>query len=522
MCLLQVCIAILFLAVCVQWVSSEYRYKIRGPPPPPRPPPIPQYVKKWQNGPRGPPPSRQRPIPVHMPHSHKIPLGHPGVSRPIAPPVRNFWKNSQINNFRPPQEKPFLSSPQIGGNIKTKDLDYHIHTNAIPTHTNPIKQVGEKGPIHTIPAPNLSLADKPAVLDEIRKEIPKPHYAPILQSPLQSPNHQYQVTESSEPSYHNQYKQFKLQQPFYQDISGLEAQTSAHKAEQAAVQHPQNLDFKNPNFNFDQQFQLQQNDQASQISDAQISPHELYELLQQNQQPQLLESFKIPVVQQQQQQQFQEQLQQQQISDYQILLNNQQGDKTKSFYDQLQQQQVQPEYHSFNYDEQHHKNAQISGVSVGADYNLEPAADSSELIHTAVARNPNDQTAQAQYVQQYFEIKDESGVDNYVEPDAKSSQDQQNTENSVDAAQSDVISSAFYSTLPNRQAAEALASLQAAGKVNSKTKNQQVEAHHRTPLTIYIPENEQTKNERKEQKDSSLEKQENQSSYGNRIKKKRN
>lgn len=384
-------------------------------------------------------------------------------------------------------------------------MDYHIHTNAIPTHTNPIKQVGEKGPIHTIPAPNLSLADKPAVLEEIRNDIPKQLYTPILQTP----NHQYQVTESSEPLYHNQFKQFKLQQPFYQDISGLEAQTSAHKAEQAAMQHAQNFDLKNPAHNFEQ-FPLQQNEQ---ISEAQISPHELYELLQQNQQQQqLLESYKVPIIQQPQ---FQQQ------QDYQVLINAQQGDTSKaSFYDQLQQQ-TQPEYHSFNYEEQHHKNA---GVSVGADYNLEPAADSSELIHTAVARNPNDQTAQTQYSQQYFEIKDESGTDNYVESDAKNSQDQQNTENAVDASQSDVVTSAFYSTLPNRQAAEALASLQAAGKVNSKTKNhQQVEAHQRTPLTIYIPDGEQSKNDNNNgQKDNSAEKQENQSSYGHRIKKKRN
>lgn len=490
--------------MCIQWVSSEYRYKIRGPPQPPRPPPIPQYVKKWQN-PRGPPPSRQRPIPVHMPHSHKIPLGLSAATRPIAPPVRNFWKNSQINNYRIPQEKPFHSSPQIGP-TKTKELDYHIHTNAIPTHTNPIKQVGEKGPIHTIPAPNLSLADKPAVLEEIRQEIPKPHYNPIVQ------NHQYQVTESSDTPYHNQYKHFKLQQPFYQDISGLEAQTSAHKAEQAAVHHPQSFDLKNP---LDQQFQLQQNEHGSQISDAQLSPHELYDLLQQNQQPQLLESFKYPVIQQQQQ-----------LPDYQALLNAQ-GASKLSFYDQLpQQQQVPPEYHSFNYEEQHQKTSQIPGVSVGADYNLEPAADSSELVHTTVARNPNDQTAQAQFVQQYFDVKEESGTDNYVETDAKSYQEQQqNTENSVDAqTQNDVISSAFYSTLPNRQAAEALASLQAAGKINNKTKNQQkIETHHqRSPLTIYIPEN-QKNNEGKEQKENFKEEQENhQSSYGNRIKKKRN
>lgn len=442
-----------------------------------------------------------------MPHSHKIPIGLPSGPRPVAHPVRNFWKNSQINSFRVPQEKPFLSSPQINA-IKTKELDYHIQTNAIPTHTNPIKQVGEKGPIHTIPAPNLSLADKPAIIEEVRKEIPKQQsYTPLFQTQ----NHQYQVTESSEPSYHSHLKQFKLQQPFYQDISGLEAQTSAHKAEQAAVQHQQhNFDLKTPTLNFEQQFQLQQSPEV------QIPPHELYELLQQNQQSQILDNFKFPVAQQPQ---FQQQFLQQQIPDYQVLLNTQQGEKTEiGFYDQ-QQQQVQPEYHSFNYEEQHQKNA---GVSVGANYNLEPAADSSELVHTAVVRNPNDQTAQAQYVQQYFDTREESGSDNYVEPDAKNSQDQQNTENSVDAVQSDVISSAFYSTLPNRQAAEALASLQAAGKINSKTKNQQrqkVEAHHKTPLTIYIPENEQQMKIENGQNGGSNGEHENESSYGNRIKK---
>lgn len=448
-----------------------------------------------------------------MPHSHKIPIGLSSAPRPVAPPVRNFWKNSQINSFRAPQEKPFLSSPSIN-TIKTKELDYHIQTNAIPTHTNPIKQVGEKGPIHTIPAPNLSLADKPAVLEEVRKDFPKQHlYTPLLQTQ----NHQYQVTESSEPSYHNSLKQFKLQQPFYQDISGLEAQTSAHKAEKAAVQQQHNFELNTPALNFEQQFQLQQNDlfknqgvHQGQVSEVQIPPHEFYELLHQNQQPQILDNFKFP------QQQFQQQFLQQPIPDYQVLLNTQQGEKPEAgIYDQLRQG-VEPEFHSFNYEEQHQKNA---GVSVGADYNLEPAADSSEQVHTAVARNP-----EAQYVQQYFDTRDEGGSDNYVESDANS-QDKHKAENSVDETQGDVITSAFYSTLPNRQAAEALASLQAAGKLNSKTKNQQrqtTEAHQKTPLTIYIPDGDQMKSEKKGPNDGSKEEQESHSSYGNRIKKKRN
>lgn len=344
----------------------------------------------------------------------------------MAPPVRNFWNKGSV--FRAPQEKPFLSSPQING-LKAKEVDYHVHTNAIPTHANPIKQVGEKGPIHTIPAPNLSLADKPAVLEEARKEVPK-FYTPVFQTQ----NHQYQVTEPTEPSYNH------FKQPYYQDIPGLEAQTSAHKAEQAAVKP------------LEQHFQQNQ-----------IPPHELYELLQQTQQ--------IP------QQQF----------DYQIVLNANQGEKAEGFFDQ-----VQPEYHSFNYEEQQ----KHPGISVGADYNLEPAADSSE-IHQVMARNPNDQMAQAQYVQQYFDRREESTSDNYVEQEDKT-QDGKNLE----TTQSDVITSAFYSTLPNRQAAEALASLQAAGQ------QRQAEVRQQTPLTIYIPDKEE-ENEGDEQRED----------YGNRIKK---
>lgn len=162
--------AILFIAVCcLKIVSAEYnRYKLRGPPAPPRPPPVPQYAKKRIHPPsRGPPPIRSRPIPVHMPPAYKIPMGVPQGPRPVAPPVRNFWKNTQtkIGNFR--EKKPFVSSPTVNN---VQEFDYQLQTNNIPV--SPIKQVGEKGPIHTIPAPNLSLADKPIVVEEVCNELP--------------------------------------------------------------------------------------------------------------------------------------------------------------------------------------------------------------------------------------------------------------------------------------------------------------------------------------------------------------
>lgn len=508
--LFQIYVAILVTICSLKVVSGEYRFKVRGPPTPPRPPPVPQYAKKWLHQHQHPSrsqPTRHRPIPVHMPPSYKIPMGMPQGPRPVAQPVRNFWKNTQSKtNFRvQPSEKPFLSSPAV----KAQEFDYHLQTNNIPTHAIPIKQVGEKGPIHTIPAPNLSLADKPIVVEEVRseKQHQQFHTASLPQNRpefQQQQLHQYQVTESSEPNLGKLYGGLDGFYTVNQDLSGLQAQTSVHKAEAAAMLNlnlPQGSNFNQPGI-----FKGQP------IPEQQLSGNDAYQLLNVYPQShqQILDSFKLTELQQlqlqqhylQQQQQQEQKLQlQQPISTYKTPLGNSQlSDKQEQeFYEQLQQirqetQNTQPEYHSFNYEEQHQKNKQTQDVSslVTADYSLEPAADSSEIVHSTVARNPNEALAQAQYIQQYFDTRTDSSSDNNVEPDVKTKQTQ---ESDVDQTQSDIITSAFYATLPSRQAAEALASLQAAGKINSKNRNQQVVNNEQQPSThIYIQESNSSEN----------------------------
>lgn len=507
----QIHVAILVALCSLQIVSAEYRFKVRGPPTPPRPPPVPQYAKKWQHQHQHPSrsqPNRHRPIPVHMPPSYKIPMGIPQGPRPVAQPVRNFWKNTQSKtNFRvQPSEKPFLSSPAV----KAQEFDYHLQTNNIPTHAIPIKQVGEKGPIHTIPAPNLSLADKPIVVEEVRSEKQhqqfhtaslqqnRPEFQQKQQQQQQQHLHQYQVTESNEPNAGKLYGGLDGYYTVNQDLSGLQAQTSVHKAEAAAML---NLNLpQGSNFNQEGVYKGQQ------IPEQQIPGNDAYQFLNVYTQPhqQILDSLKLTDMQQlqlqqhylQQHQQEQKlQLQQQPLSTYKTPGNPEVSDKQEQeFYEQIQQlrqesQNIQPEYHSFNYEEQHQKNKQTQDVSslVTADYSLEPAADSSEIVHATLARNPNEALAQAQYIQQYFDTRTDSTSDNIVEPDVKTKQTQ---ESDSDQTQSDIITSAFFATLPSRQAAEALASLQAAGKINSKNRNQQdVSNDQQQPSThIYIQE----------------------------------
>lgn len=122
---------LILLSVCTILKAEPPRYNIRAPPAQFhfRGPPNKQFAKKWAQPPRGVNgPMRPRPqssIPVHMPYGHKIPMGIQGVpSRPISPPVRAFWKNTQNNLKFPMIEKPhqlpqllkkqpFISAPSV-------------------------------------------------------------------------------------------------------------------------------------------------------------------------------------------------------------------------------------------------------------------------------------------------------------------------------------------------------------------------------------------------------------------------
>lgn len=111
---------LILLSIC-SILKAEYpRYNIRTPPAQYhyRVPQNKQFAKKWHQPHRGgPAPIRSRPltqIPVHMPLSHKIPMGFPSVSpRPVSPPVRSFWKNTQNQMKFPVIEKPHQIPQQV-------------------------------------------------------------------------------------------------------------------------------------------------------------------------------------------------------------------------------------------------------------------------------------------------------------------------------------------------------------------------------------------------------------------------
>ncbi|XP_018569394.1 probable basic-leucine zipper transcription factor Q [Anoplophora glabripennis] len=521
-------ILLILLSSCTLLRAEYPRHKMRGPPHPSRIPPSKQFAKKWyqqtQHPPRG--PIRSRPIPVHMPPSHKVPIGVPQAPpRAVSLPVRNFWKNTQANNIKlpqekpyiPPQEKPFLAAPSI----TSQELDYHIQTNNIPTtHTNPIKQVGEKGPIHTIPAPNLSLRDKPIVVEEVKYQH-KPTYQHLEQK------HQYQVTEQPEPPtksklYRGQHQliqqqqilpqhlyqqqlqqqqqiqqslqqqqQQQMQQSLQQQIQQslqqqkqkqLQQEQFLHSLQKQVEIHPQQVYYTTDPVNLPQTLNLpaQKNPQGDIYIGSQPNP-ELYKLIgaAYPQQPQV----KIEETQQS----FYQPQKAQQVPNYQALLSQQlfQADQQnfeqhlrpadqKNFAQHLRPADntnvaldkvgFEPEFHSFNYDEQAHQKSQ-KGLSkeqlsslVTAAYSLDSNVPSME------SRNSIDPLAQAQLIQNYFNTRSDV-EENDVEPDAKpSAVEKTEPEEKI---KEDLMSSSYFSSLPNKEAAERLAHLQAAGKVNS-------------------------------------------------------
>lgn len=436
-----------------------------------------------------------------MPPTHKIPMGIPQAPpRSVSLPVRSFWKNTQSNNIKipqekpyiPPHEKPFLAAPSIS----SQELDYHIQTNSIPTtHTNPIKQVGEKGPIHTIPAPNLSLKDKPIVVEEVKYQ----HKLPYNNI---EPTHQYQVTELPEPLtkgklYRGQQQllqqqqilpqQLYQQQPIHQSLQQqqhqqlqqqqLQQQQLQQLQQEQFLQHglqkqvevlPQQVYYTTDTINLPPTLNLptQKLPQGDIYIGSQLNP-ELYKLIgtAYPQQPQ------IQV--QETQQKFYQPKKQQQVPNYQALLAQQLFQPEQPSFEQLKPDDsdrsasekisFEPEFHSFNYDEQAHQKIQ-KGLSKEQLSSLVTAAYSLNSNTPSISsRNSLDPLAQAQLIQNYFDTR--SDVDkNDVEPDAKPSLDQKSESDKV---KEELLSSSYFSSLPNKEAADRLAHLQAAGKVNS-------------------------------------------------------
>ena len=124
-----------------------------------------------------------------------------------------------------------------------------------------------------------------------------------------------------------------------------------------------------------------------------------------------------------------------------------------NYLQQTQQNYVEPAPEQFAMDKSGHDEPTRRDPSslVTATYNLEPEASESII--------------QSQYVQNYFDTRDNG---NSV-PDAKPSEKN--------------VTEGYYITLPNKEAGDALASLQAAGQLNSS-----LQKKNEVPVSIYVPE----------------------------------
>lgn len=482
-------VSIWFLRVKV--TSAEYRRVIRGPPQPSRSQVLHhQYpLKKWNGNNQRLHAARPRPIPVHMPPKFKSPVGPPVPGR-FSVPLRaqHIWKNSQV--LKIPTEKPFLSSAPIN----LPEYDYHIQTNNIPL-SNTIQQTDEKGPIHTIPAPNLSLIDKPDNIEELKSAQNLVQGSVLIRNQILQQQHLQQQLQQQQLQQQLQQQQQAQQQQFQQEQ--LKQATQYQQSLRQQQVHNNDVDIQ----------QLQQYEVTESPSNIKIpilfapdptptssqtiktsafnnqrhpsassphaefligsndhvlnSPDEVYNLLNSYPQQQLVDTYPLTISQQPQ---LQQHMQQQKGKTFSILASTVQSPQQDhvNFENKVSNSQLQ----YFNYDEQDQGKLDRVNSRVGTDYNVTPYVED----------NTKNALAQAQFIQYFFDTRDDNIANNRVEHEAN------------------IKERTFFSTLPSKKAAETLASLQEAGELHNKAQ-MNVKISKKMPITIYVPDNYDDRNE---------------------------
>ncbi|XP_023289284.1 transcription factor SPT20 homolog [Orussus abietinus] len=508
--------------------GTEARYKLRRPPPPPA-----MFKKSW--------PISHRVSMGNTMHINSFPpkrMAHkPPNYRVRRPPVFNVlptsWKTQAVhppmNNRAVLPKRPPVKEFHSMSNVPEYSPEYRPETAVLPpTHRGEMDE--DRGPIHTIPAPNLSPADKPYNLVESSgnespgEQIPQRTLdynsnAPgtlatnfafgtagtsvspqrTVTSPTPTQTH-YEVTETNEIGP----KDYRTVQPtfFTPEFHMSQLSTIVNpdlQTNELYMSHPPMppTGLIGSNMQFGQQnMPMQTNLHSSlhvgfpgtgagqvplsighQIPDLHVghpasagpplSATQLYDLLNSFPQ-QLTEQYTAG-----QQPQLQQHLLQQQLGQF---FQQQPGGVT-SF--------SQPQMHSFNYDEQANKEQRLqqqqlqqqqqqvllgqnyASGKVTADYNLEP--EPTDEVRSNVVRQNEvvfpDSADQLENNIEYDEASGQGGQSAYFGNIGK-----------------DGVAPQFYTTLPNREAAEKLAALAAAGNVNSqligqlrKQQNQQSE-----------------------------------------------
>ncbi|XP_076660266.1 uncharacterized protein LOC143363584 [Halictus rubicundus] len=495
---------LLVLYVCL----VEARYKIRRPPLPPPPPPKHVYKKPWPIAHRI---STGNTMYINGNFPPKRMLQKPLNYRVRRPPMFNMpstmWKNQMpirvpVNNHVVLPQRPPVKEFHTVNKMPEYSPEYRPEAAVLPSpHRGSVDD--DKGPIHTIPAPNLSIMDKPfsgeinspdtihrqQATDATYKINPHGSLLPNFdittistslapQKPVTSPTptHHYEVTESNDVNqkdYQTVLPTF-LPQDFATGLSTIvnpDLQTNDVYLSQPASNIGligTNIQLGQPNLpmqtNLHSSLHVGFPETAGQTpyiinqqtpdlhvghpapAGPPLSATQLYDLL--NSFPQKMPEQYPPG----QQPQLQQHILQQQLGQFF------QPTGVTGF--------SQPQMQSFNYDEQDNKEQQQQQVLFSPDYVAGRVNTNYNVGSEAAAEGQEGDDLQDNDDISYIAESSEQ-VENNIEYDDTNDQAPQATYFNK-AVHNDGISTQFYTTLPNREAAEKLAALAAAGNVNSQ------------------------------------------------------
>ncbi|KAL6260027.1 hypothetical protein P5V15_009933 [Pogonomyrmex californicus] len=444
----------------------------------------------------------------------RIPYKHVNyrIRRPIYNVLSTNWKNqipmraisTPNNRAILPQRAPIKEFYSIN-KVPEYSPEYKPELSVLPsTHRGSVDD--DKGPIHTIPAPNLSPADKPYNTGHNAEDIAnhRPYSSDLnFHNPMQNSRritfglatisdnlpsqrtatslipsqHQYQVTESNDVTL-KEYPTFQPTtfQPQDLDITKLYSiiiNNPQPQSNELFASHPVNSDTSiiDSNLQFGQSnvpMNLQTNlhgslnigfpstvIQQTPYTIAQQIPTDLHVGHPAPAGPPLSATQLYDLLNN-----FPHKLAERYATDQHQFGQTLEPDVATSF--------SQPQMHSFNYDEQTNQLQQrqqqqilldqnYASESVTADYNL----DSKSPLDI---RKQNDNARSSEEF--IYPIDGDEQSENNIE--YEETIDQRNPETYFDKVPHNVISTRFYTTLPNREAAEKLAALAAAGNVNSR------------------------------------------------------
>ncbi|XP_063221530.1 putative NAD(+)--arginine ADP-ribosyltransferase Mav [Bacillus rossius redtenbacheri] len=454
--------------------TAEYRYKLRGPPRPPAPPLPP-------------------PLSIHRPGKHpaafyKTKYPGPRVSGPLlrGPPAFLFDQHRHAPRFHGPPHLGRLSPPALQpqallfGPPAAEHFPpaFEPHTTARPVLYPGLGVDDDKGPIHTIPAPNLSLLDRPhggapayphALGEGFPSHVAQPAHSLVsaAQQPSQlaagayagsggvsiQPSISYQVREETndhagetydgKPVYFAPDPDPNLPAPKIPPTNDPHSVPSNGRSPaELLVHHLQSQG--TPLQLFETSTNVMHDGQS-------LSSQDLYRLLQGSlpQQQQLLDTYPLPLLQQPQ---LQQHILQQQAAGFPpaLLQFRQHGEVAdNSLALRSGGEEFRPQLQSFSYEEHAADQAQYSSrphFTQVLDQGDEEAAGSAP--EPQVVRGTGEAAGGA--------AREGQDSANEVEDPGKA------------ALYSKVAQGAqLYSSLPSREAAEALATLAAAGNVNS-------------------------------------------------------